>query len=116
MFTNNFHASNIRYPPVGMVILPETAKKMVNRERRLNRPRIPHDFAELAAMRHIFSPSIFLGDVIGTDGSSAVIFSTPELLQKLAHVDEVHIDGTFKVNILLYIEALDPLVHLYIYL
>lgn len=71
---------------------------MVNRERLSRRPRVPALFSGLGPMLHNFSPKIFLGDVTASDGSTAVLFSTPDMLRRMSEAREIHSDGTFEVS------------------
>lgn len=72
----------------------------LHRERAKNRPSVPESLT--AASYYLTNnkcfESIYKGSVHSSDGKTAIILSTSQLLRELALSSEIFVDGTFAVS------------------
>ncbi|CAA91234.2 hypothetical protein [Bracoviriform inaniti] len=86
------------YSDVAHLILQSSARMHVIRERNKFRPRVPERLNELGSLLVGYEPAqgIYQGQVIGPDSSSAIIFASNTMLERLNNCSELYVDGTFK--------------------
>lgn len=72
----------------------------MHRERIKNRPSIPDTLASLYDIleNSDIMQNIYKGNIITSDGKTAIILSTNYLLQALSSTTEIYVDGTFSVS------------------
>lgn len=80
---------------------PEAARRHIYRERRLYQPPLPRSFEELGNMLDEYPAvqPIYQGTKFAADGSVIYIFGSTVMINRLRDVDELYIDGTFRVCI-----------------
>ncbi|RVE41635.1 hypothetical protein evm_013713 [Chilo suppressalis] len=88
----------IEYSDVAHLILQSSAKMYIRRERNNFRPKLPERLNDLGSFLVGYKPAqgIYQGQVIVSETSSAVIFASNAMLNRLNDCSELYVDGTFK--------------------
>lgn len=72
---------------------------MLARERKKYLPRVPDSLAELGKCLKLRGSKILQGIVQSSKGNTAVIFSSPDLLNDFKDAQQSFMDGTFDVSL-----------------
>ncbi|KAG8148326.1 uncharacterized LOC118071461 [Chelonus insularis] len=88
----------IEYSDVAHLILQNSAKVHIIRERNKFRPKLPERLSDLGSLLVGYEPAqaIYQGQVTICETSSAVIFASNAMLERLNDCSEIYVDGTFK--------------------
>ncbi|XP_071568435.1 uncharacterized protein [Temnothorax nylanderi] len=88
-----------QYPDAAINLSYASLKSTLYRERRKLRPNVTKDMNVLAMSLSAYAPleGFYKGSVTCSNGKTALIFTSNELLQELQKSTELYVDGTFNI-------------------